>query len=93
MKEELILYGTYDELKNWYDSLEIKPRDFTDIENYINCNMELKPFDEQLDKIEIGKVKMLSWFETEIDDLKNIKLTLKCKKVCLVHDVNSKEII
>jgi hypothetical protein len=93
MKEELTLYGTYDELKKWYDSLEIKQRDDPSITNYTNCNTEFMTFNNQLDKNEIGKFKIICWFETEIDDLKNIKFILKSKKVCLVYDIDNKKII
>jgi hypothetical protein len=89
MKMETVLFGTYEEIKKWYDNLNIVPK-----ERYVNkkiYNTEFKPFEEQLNKKDIAKIQMIGWFETELDNAENgipeIKLRLMFKKVCLVNEI------
>ena len=91
MKEELVLFGTYDEIKEWYDSLGIKSRGSVPISQYV----ELKPFEKQFEKIKenISKVKVICWFEQEVtqanvskDKVPHVTITLRTKKVCMIHE-------
>lgn len=80
VREESVLFGTYEEIKEWYNSLGIQKRDSVPPSEL----MEYKPFDEQIKE---GKsdIKMICWLKQEINKDKIppfIKLDLKSK---LVH--------
>lgn len=85
---ENILYGTYDEIKKWYDSLEITKLDHQNLQDKYICNTEFLPFDKQLTKEKVEQVTMIGWFKTEViidkyNGIPEITNRLYFKKVCL----------
>jgi len=101
MKEELVLFGNYNEIKEWYDSLNIKSRDLLDVADSSDTqtNLEFKPFSEQINEDDVGRVNQICWFQSEVSDEKkmlerpygeikfSVKLKIQCKKVCLLLDI------
>jgi len=86
MKSEEVLFGTYDELKDWYNSLELKNRD----EDHFAKSFEYKPFDEQLKNNEedFGKIKIILWYDQEIlsKNPSKVSIIVRIKKVCMISD-------
>jgi len=86
MKSEHVLFGTYDELKEWYEGLNIKPRG-----EFNQPLGEFKPFDEQILPIEPGKVKAIGWFEqtfkeADENNIPEMRLTFQYEKVCITYE-------
>jgi hypothetical protein len=81
MIERTVLFGTYDEIKKWYDDLEL-----AQIDNLKAEYLEFMPFERQINPDDIGKVQIIGRYRQEQDDKGDFILKLEVVEVCIINE-------
>jgi len=81
MIERTVLFGTYDEIKKWYDDLKL-----AQIDNLKAEYLEFMPFERQINPDDIGKVQIIGRYRQEQDDKGDFILKLEVVEECIINE-------
>lgn len=91
MEEITVIYGTYNEIKEWYNNLDIEEEYIfeSDVKRF-----QFKSFDEQIknDDEHIGRIQFIIWFEADKLSEKHNMFRLVSKKICLCYDIDTSKL-
>lgn len=82
MKEYRVLFGTYDEIREWFESSSIKPKNSVMTNKYFR---DMDYFERTVSPDDIGKVKILSCIDLSKNDEDQPVVKLIAQRVCVVE--------